>query len=349
MSENVKPKWYVGIAALLITLVFFIFAAVPLQIRFGMWGLAFTQLGILIIALIPAFLFKWKLSDVMPIKKVTAKQLLATLLFLVAAFIAANTVSAATSYLFPESAAEGAYIADFLATAPFIVSLIIISVITGICEEVLHRGVIQYTFKNIKSELAILVIMAAIFGVFHLSPFRFLPTAVLGFVMSYLMIKTGNFLIPVLYHAVHNAVGFVLSYGADASQVVAVPAESVGVFLILSALSPFLFYFGVKLLNTERKPNKKMKYAAIALTLILPALGIGILALSTAQPGTYVTNFSMTHDVNNETPPNVFGNIIIEDEGTYNLFVSINDETHTVTTGVRVEHEDGEIVWDTGA
>jgi hypothetical protein len=348
MFENVKPKWYIGISTFLITIVFFIFVAAPLQIHLGMWGLAVTQLGILIFALIPVFLFKWKLSDVMPLKKVTAKQLIAVLLLLIATFFVANTVSIATSYLFPESAQLGADITDFFTTTPFIISLIIISVITGICEEVLHRGVIQHTLKNIKSEWMIMFIMAVIFGVFHLSPFRFFPTAIIGFVLTYIMIKTGNFLMPVIYHAVHNGIGFVIGYGADTSQAAIIPLESIGIFLILSSLSPFLYYAGVKLLNNE-KPNKKMKYAAIAITLILPILGIGIFALSPTNTRAYVTNFSMKPYVNNETPPNVFGNIIIENDGMYDLYVSITDKTHTVITAVRVEHEDGEIIWEFGA
>jgi len=345
--ENVKPKWYIGISAFLITIAFFIFVAAPLQAHLGMWGLAITQLGILIIALIPVFLFRWKISDVMPMKKVTAKQLFAMLLLCVATFFIVNTVTIATTYLFPEFAQFGTDIADFFTTAPFLISLIIISVITGICEEVLHRGVIQYTFRNCKSELAIMLLMAVIFGAFHLSLFRFLPTAIVGFVLTYLMIKTKNFLMPVLYHAVHNAVGFMISYGADTSQTISIPLESIGIFLMLSSLSPFLFYTGAKLLNKE-KPNRKTKCATIALTLVLPLLGIGILTLSHSQTGTYVTNFSMTPYVNNETPPDVV-KVTIENEGTYDLFVSIKDETHTVSTGVRVEHEDGEIVWDAGS
>ena len=53
MFKNVKPKWHIGIIALAITIVFFIFVAAPLQLQFGMWGLAITELGILFIGLFP--------------------------------------------------------------------------------------------------------------------------------------------------------------------------------------------------------------------------------------------------------------------------------------------------------
>jgi membrane protease YdiL (CAAX protease family) len=343
--ENVKPKWYIGISALVITIAFFIFGAVPLQLRLGMWGLAITELGLLAIALVPIFLFKWKLRDVMPIKKITLKQILALSLLFIATYIVANTISLTIMYLFPEYAQLGAEMAGFYATVPFVLSIIIMSVMPGVCEEVLHRGLIQHTLKDVKSPFAIMIIMAIIFGVFHLDIYRFLPTAVIGFVLTYIMIKTDNFLLPVIFHAVNNAVSVALSYGMSENQTASIQASSIGAFLVLSALSPLLFYMGAKLLSKE-KPSRKSKYAALALTLILSVMGIGILAFSPTRVP--ITNFAFTEEVNNETPPRIFGNIIIEKEGIYDLSVSMSDKTITVITTVRVEHEDGEIIWEIG-
>jgi len=347
MFKNIQPKWYIGIIALLVTIVFFILGAFPLQLHFGMWGFALTQLGILVIALVPVFLFKWKLSDVMPLKKVTLKQLSATLLLLVATFIVVNAVNIITTYLFPEAAEVGAYITEFFATVPLVVAILLVGVLTGICEEALHRGLIQYSFKDNKNELAVMLIMAVIFGVFHLSSYRFLPTAIVGFVLTYVMIKTHNFIIPVIYHAVHNIIAVTIGYfvGAGADQTVAMPLASVGVFLIVAAVTPFLFYAGIWLLNGV-KPGKKVTYVALALTVILPAVGIGIQAAAPAPTGMYVTNFTMTHYVNNETEPSIFNHMVIEDEGMFDLFVSISDETNTVVTSVIVEHEDGGVIWE---
>ena len=345
MFKNIKPKWYIGIIALVITIAFLIFGAVPLQLQLGMWGLAITELGILLIALLPIYLFKWKLRDVMPIKKVTLKQLLAISLLFIATYIIVNAVSITTANLFPEYAQLGADMAGFYATVPFVLSIIIMSVMPGICEEVLHRGLIQHTLKDVKNPFAIMIIMAIIFGVFHLDIYRFLPTAIVGFVLTYVMIKTDNFLLPVTFHAVNNAVTVVLSYSADVTQTVSIPVESVGAFLVLSALSPLLFYMGAKLLNKE-KPNRKSKYVILTLTLILSALGMGILAFS--PTGAPITDFTFTEEVNNETHPKIFGDIIIDKEGIYDLSVSMSDKTGTVITTVRVEHEDGEIFWEIG-
>ena len=239
----------------------------------------------------------------------------------------------------------GAGMADFYTTVPFALSITIMSVMPGICEEVLHRGLIQYTLKDVKSPLTIMFIMALIFGVFHLDMYRFLPSAIIGFALTYIMIKTENFLLPVVFHAVNNAVAVALSYGTSATPAVSIPLASIGIYLALSSLSPFLVYFGVKLLSTE-KPKRKSIFITLALTLLLSATGIGILAFSPLRPP--ITDFTFTEYVNKETPPNIHSNILIETEGVYDLSVLMSDVTITVITTVRVEHEDGEIVWEIG-
>jgi len=342
MFKNVKPKWHIGIIALAITIVFFIFVAAPLQLQFGMWGLAITELGILFIGLLPIFLFKWKLNDLIPLKKIKLKQLIAISLFFTATYTVVNTVTVVTAYFFPEIMQVGSEMNEFYQTVPFILAIIIMSIMPGICEEVLHRGLILHTLRNRKNDMVIMILMAVLFGAFHLDPYRFLPTAIIGFILTYIMIKTENFFLPVIYHTANNAITVALSYGADTSQTVSMPLESIGIFLVFSALSPFLFYIGVKLLSNE-KPNKKSKYAVLALTLLLPILGIGVLSLSLVREP--ITDFSFTEEVNRETPPKIFY-ADIEKENVYDLYVSMSDKTITVITAVTVEHEDGEIVWE---
>ena len=62
---------------------------------------------------------------------------------------------------------------------------------------------------------------------------------------------------------------------------------------------------------------------------------------------TPVTNFSGTIYVTNQTPPNIYSNNIITRGGMYDLFFSFNDKSHTVRGFARVEHEDGEVIWQT--
>ncbi|MCL2051681.1 MAG: CPBP family intramembrane metalloprotease [Lachnospiraceae bacterium] len=283
MQKKITPQWYIGALVLAIALLFLIFGATPMQMNWGMYGLMLTQLGLLLIALAAPLLFKWKLSEVLPIKKITAKHFFGTILLYAATFIFVNAVTMITAYFFPGMLEVSNALGSFFASVPFIAAFFIVAVMPGICEEVLFRGTILFTLKKIKSEFWVMLIVAVIFGLFHLDVYRFLPTAILGFVITYLMIRTKNFLLPVLYHFLNNAVSLSAGYSsftvAEIDIAVTIELEFVGVYLVLSALAPVLYFCAGKLLNPERK-NKKDKFAVIALSVLLFCVGIGIFAQS---------------------------------------------------------------------
>ncbi len=284
--SKIKPKWYIGIGVFVLVVLFLMYLATPIQANWGMWGLAVTELILLLFALLPVFLFKWKLSEVFPLKKIRLKQLLAVLLLYAATFIVSSVVAMITSYFFPNAIEVSKGIASFSTSTPFVISLLVMAVLPAICEEALHRGFILHTVRLKKHELLTMLIMAVIFGVFHLDFYRFLPTAILGFILTYIMIKTENFLLPVLYHLFHNAVSVATaafasnSLSSEAmSQVNEMPLASVGTFLILSALAPVLYYFGSKFISpNQRERSPKTKWIVLALTFILLAAGFLVMS-----------------------------------------------------------------------
>src|SRR5690606_35829883 len=88
----------------------------------------------------------------------------------------------------------------------------VFAVMPAICEEALHRGFIQSTMRSIRFDWVIVLIMGFIFGVFHLDPVRFLGTAILGAVLSYVMVKTRNIFYPSFLHMINNAIPVILMY-----------------------------------------------------------------------------------------------------------------------------------------
>ena len=71
--------------------------------------------------------------------------------------------------------------------------MIVVALLPAICEEAVHRGVIIHTMYRIRKEWLVVLIMGIYFGLFHASPLRFLPTAILGAVMSYIMLETEKY------------------------------------------------------------------------------------------------------------------------------------------------------------
>lgn len=92
--------------------------------------------------------------------------------------------------------------------SPFelVINLLIVSVLPGIGEELLFRGVIQQGIQKYTSKphLAIWV-TAIIFSAIHMQFEGFLPRLVLGAVMGYLFWWTGKLWVPILAHLFNNA------------------------------------------------------------------------------------------------------------------------------------------------
>jgi membrane protease YdiL (CAAX protease family) len=251
-EAKIKPKWYIGIGALAITIAFLIFGATPIQDRLGIWGLAVTEIVILIIALAPPIIFKWKLSEIMPIKKIRLKQLMATFILFIACYIVVNAVVSISLFIFPNFIETAEDMSSFVLSAPFAISLLIMALVPGICEEALFRGLIQHTFKDVKSPPVLMLIMAILFGVFHLDLYRFLPAAIIGFVLSYIMVKTRNILLPMIFHTLNNGVSTALGFlAADivADTDLSISWEELAFYLVLTAVTPFMFRAAGKMLS----------------------------------------------------------------------------------------------------
>jgi Predicted metal-dependent membrane protease len=88
----------------------------------------------------------------------------------------------------------------------FIMNIIIIAIMAGIGEELMFRGVIQKILigwtKNI--HLGILY-TAIIFSAIHFQFYGFVPRMILGMVLGYLYIWSKSLWVPVIAHAINNA------------------------------------------------------------------------------------------------------------------------------------------------
>lgn len=85
--------------------------------------------------------------------------------------------------------------------------LVVLAVTPAVCEEVVFRGVLLSSTRTLETWRAV-VLNGVVFGAFHLSfeaPVRFLPTAWLGIVMAWAVVRTGSLTTAVLMHFLNNA------------------------------------------------------------------------------------------------------------------------------------------------
>ncbi len=112
---------------------------------------------------------------------------------------------------------------------PMWILLALTVVMAPVMEEILFRKLLLDVLRPF-GEYRAAVICGVLFGVFHMNLDQFFYAAALGFLLSYVMLKTNNLLYPIFLHAVMNAVGGVvptLLENADENTII---AANVGLF-----------------------------------------------------------------------------------------------------------------------
>jgi sodium transport system permease protein len=96
---------------------------------------------------------------------------------------------------------------------PLAVLLFVIAVSPAICEEVLFRGVLLRAFATAMRPRVAVLLTALLFGAFHMSAIRFLPTASLGLLLGALAVRSGSILPSMIVHVLHNGISVLLARG----------------------------------------------------------------------------------------------------------------------------------------
>lgn len=289
-----------GIGLFLIIMILFVLVFAPLQYQFGMVGLALTEIGLLLVTLLFTFLTGQSFREVFPIARPKLGQIVGTLLIWGGFFELAMLGTMMLMFLFPEGFLDvNSSMNSMFSSTPAFVTFLIVAVMPAICEESMHRGYIQFTFRNVSHDWVIVLCMGLIFGLFHMDPYRFVPTALLGMGLSYVMCKSHNILLPALYHFSNNFLSFLASLssaGAKESQEAAVELFSnpsyilagSGVYLCMFFLAPVLLYGGSYLLRRfsgclPRHSDRRQVLTVtgvVSLSILMFALGFALLMLN---------------------------------------------------------------------
>ena len=340
MEINKKVKGMRPIKGLIVAVIgilFLIFIAGPIQMNFGMTGLAITEIGILLIAVVAALICRANLKEVFPIKKPTLREVFGTILIWVGTLIGVLISTLIMAYFFPEGFAQVSEgLNNVITSVSMGVALFIVAVMPAICEEALMRGFILSSFRSFKSKWLIVILVGIIFGIYHLDPYRFLPTAILGMSMAYIMLETNNLLYPILLHFINNGFSTLVTFlnpaqGAATMDTFSVPLASIGAYFIIGSIIPFALLLGGYLLRKKgaatEENSKKRKinpvYIAAFATAAMLIVGFTITMKNINLQPIFLNN--MTMDVNCETKDIVMP-MTVEKSGVYMMQLAIENE-----------------------
>jgi sodium transport system permease protein len=89
--------------------------------------------------------------------------------------------------------------------------VLMMAIVPGIFEELAFRGVLLHGLSRRLRPVALALVVGAIFGLFHVSLWRILPTAYLGVLLAAVVLLTGSIYPAMLWHALNNAAALVPS------------------------------------------------------------------------------------------------------------------------------------------
>ena len=218
-----------------------------------------------------ALLHKTSLKEVFPFKRPTLRELGGVLLLCLSGLMLSVFATHVSLILLPQSMPEIKELHDFLYTGQSLpVMVLIVAIMPAICEEALQRGAILSHLRSLKKDWLIILIMGIFFGLFHLSALRFLSTAILGALLSYLIVKKNNLILPMLMHLMNNLVsvmaGTMASENAgqalDTMQTIT-PLQRIGGSCIVCCLVPVLLVAAGSLIDPTGHRRKSWLVAGL--------------------------------------------------------------------------------------
>jgi len=339
-QERLRP--WMGFALFGITMAIFLTVCVWMQQNWGIAGLVLTELLIAGIAIVFCLIRKVKISEVLPIKKITLRDFAGCVVLLIGTYLISMLSVFITAFIFPSSASEAGELGSFLYEKGLglIPLLLIVAVLPGICEETLHRGALLSTFRGLDKEWIAVLCVGLFFSLNHVSILRGPFTFMLGAVFAYIVIKKNNILLTMIMHSMLNSFSVIVSYFSYKNNVtvntdISVDASSLGLYTAALFFAPLVFVAGKKLLLPE---THKKKHFAIAGIVSAAMLIVGIVLMVAGSGNAVFTSNGPLNMAEGEVKS--FGSVGIEEEKDYSIALVISGSDGSFRVEVTDENEE---------
>jgi len=176
------------------------------QVKLGFAGVAVTQAFILVCPLIYAWYIKTDFKKLFSLKVPKVTQLFGAFFTWIGTYCIVLFLSMLLSKIMPESAANvNATFSEFT-KQPFLILALVMALMPAVGEELLFRGFFFGALKEKMKPMAAMLVVSAVFGIYHMSLIKFFTTAFLGFMIVYVVKETGSIYCGMLMHFCNNLV-----------------------------------------------------------------------------------------------------------------------------------------------
>lgn len=355
-TKELKP-WQ-GFVTFAVVLLFTQFIAFPIQRAIGLWGVFITEIGLLAIALLANLVFGGNLKRDFSFNKFTTRQLFGGTFIWLGGLFAGFAVNYIIMWLFPGMAERSAGMASMFTSENIFVGILIVAVSPAICEEMVHRGFIMGSFAGIKNKALVVIMTGIIFGIFHLDPYRFIQTALLGAAFAYVLVETKSILLTMIFHFINNFYSIMVQFfsvksGMLNEETVQMAQSMINGTMVLAfclifgALSLGALYGGYMLITKrEKKPHQIRSMVIVIVTavvLMMSGFVVNVVnVLNSFISDKTITNVSGEFDNNGR----INDTVVIEEDGTYVFFADWKVDRDGAIVAMVLRDEDGKVYFD---
>lgn len=263
LKQGGVPNFSDAVLVAAVSMLLLLYVGTVVQMKFLLTGLLITQFMIIGVPVFAAWYTKKDFKKTFSLKVPGIKGVIGAMLLETGVFILAVVLSAVLSKLWPQDADRvNQSFEMFLNGVAFVPALLVIALAPAICEEALFRGYLLSAAKKKFKPAAAILVVAALFGIYHLSFVKFFTTGILGIAFCYVVYRTGSIALSSLMHFVNNAVSVVLMYyGEQLHKVVPVLFKetlSGGEIVLMLGIAVICGGAGLILINLSgRKPAEE--------------------------------------------------------------------------------------------
>lgn len=241
-----------------LTIVLIMYVGSILQIKFGLAGVFGTQMIILLVPLGVILYTKKDIRQSYGFQKTGIKSYLGGFFTIIGMFLINIVISTGLASLFPESSDNVVTVFSDLMDGNIFTVLLVIAVAPAICEEMMFRGMLFHAMKARYRIVTAIGAVAVLFGIYHMSLIKFIPTGLLGLVLCYIVYVTGSIYPAMLMHFINNALSVLIScYPEQIEAVFPVFYQmTLSVSDILLLLGAGLIFLGIGLMILREKRKK---------------------------------------------------------------------------------------------
>ncbi len=259
--SDIKPGTVPKTGDLILSIVVLLLLSIYLGLAVGATSVfASTVVSQLLILAMPLLLVWYMKSDVrtlFSLKVPKLKDMAGGFILYIGVYSLMLVVSFILMSIFPQSAENTAMTFDALMEQPFVLVVLVMTVMPAIGEELYFRGLIFGSLRHRYSAVWAIVISSVIFGVFHLSLVKIIPTGMLGACFAYVANISGSIYIGMFLHFFNNLVSAIsMKYPQQMEKVLPVLMREelqVSDILILLAVGIVCTTAGIKILSGKKR------------------------------------------------------------------------------------------------